>query len=51
MREIGWTPKSLRAFKRLVRKNPHLRSLVAKTLQKLTEDAFHPSLRTHKLMG
>lgn len=51
MRAIGWTPKSLRAFKRLVRKNPHLRSLVAKTLQKLTEDAFHPSLRTHKLMG
>lgn len=51
MREIGWTPKSLRAFKRLVRKNPHLRPLVGKTLQKLTEDAFHPSLRTHKLMG
>lgn len=51
MRAIGWTPKSLRAFKRLIRKNPQLRPLIAKTLQKLAEDAFHPSLRTHKLMG
>lgn len=51
MREIGWTPKSLRAFKRLIRKNPHLRPLIAQTLQKLAEDAFHPSLKTHKLMG
>ena len=51
MREIGWTPKSLRAFKRLIRKNPQLRPSIAKTLQKLTEDAFHPSLKTHKLMG
>jgi addiction module RelE/StbE family toxin len=51
LREIGWTPKSLRAFKRLIRKNPQLRPLIAKTLQKLAKDAFHPSLRTHKLMG
>lgn len=51
MREIGWTPKSLRAFKRLIRKNPQLRPLIAKTLQKLAEDAFYPSLKTHKLMG
>ena len=51
MREIGWIPKSLRAFKRLIRKNPQLRPSIAKTLQKLTEDAFHPSLKTHKLMG
>ncbi|WP_392478227.1 hypothetical protein [Nostoc sp. C110] len=26
--KIGWTPKSLRAFKRLIRKNPNLRSLI-----------------------
>jgi hypothetical protein len=51
LREIGWTPKSLRAFKRLIRKNPQLRPLIAKTLQQLAEDAFHPSLRTHKLIG
>lgn len=51
MREIGWTPKSLRAFKRLIRKNPQLRPLIAKALQQLAEDPFHPSLRTYKLMG
>lgn len=51
MREIGWTPKSLRAFKRLIRKNSHLRPLIAKTLQQLAEDTFNPNLRTHKLMG
>ncbi|MFM7600523.1 MAG: type II toxin-antitoxin system YafQ family toxin [Pseudanabaena sp.] len=51
MREIGWTPKSIRAFKRLVRKNPQLRTLLEKTLLQLAEEPFHPSLRTHKLMG
>ena len=51
MREIGWTPKSLRAFKRLIRKNPQLSPLIAKTLQQLAEDSFQPSLKTHKLMG
>jgi addiction module RelE/StbE family toxin len=51
LREIGWTPKSLRAFKRLVRKNPQLRPLIEQTLHQLAEDSFHPSLKTHKLMG
>ncbi len=51
MRDIGWTPKSLRAFKRLIRKNPQLRPLIAQTLQKLAKDAFDPSLKTHKLTG
>lgn len=51
MTQIGWTSKSLRAFKRLVRKNPQLRPLIEKTLEKLAESPFHPSLRTHKLMG
>ena len=51
MKEIGWTSKSLRAFKRIVRKNPQLRSLIATKLQQLAKDPFHPSLRTHKLTG
>jgi addiction module RelE/StbE family toxin len=49
--KIGWTPKSLRAFKRLIRKNPNLRLLIEKTLRQLAEDPFQPSLRTHKLKG
>lgn len=49
--KIGWTPKSLRAFKRLIRKNPNLRPLIEQTLRQLAADPFHPSLHTHKLKG
>ena len=41
----------MRAFKRLIRKNPQLRPLIAKTLKKLEDNHFNPSLRTHKLTG
>ncbi|MFM7425442.1 MAG: type II toxin-antitoxin system YafQ family toxin [Elainella sp.] len=51
MRQIGWTPKSLRAFKRLIRQNPQIRPQIAQTLTQLAQDPFHPSLRTHKLTG
>lgn len=51
MRTIGWTPKSLRAFKRLVRQNPQQRPAIEQTLKQLAENPFHPSLRTHKLTG
>lgn len=49
--KFAWTPKSVRAFKRLIRKNPNLRPLLEKTLLQLSEEPFHPSLRTHKLKG
>ncbi|MEH2348962.1 MAG: plasmid stabilization system protein [Nostoc sp.] len=49
--KIAWTPKSLRAFKRILRKSPDFRSLIEKTLCQLAEDPFHPSLHTHKLKG
>ncbi|MDJ1168957.1 type II toxin-antitoxin system mRNA interferase toxin, RelE/StbE family [Roseofilum sp. BLCC_M154] len=49
--KIAWSPKSLRSFKRLTRKNPDLRSLIEVTIRQLIEDPFHPSLRTHKLKG
>jgi hypothetical protein len=45
--KIGWTPKSIRTFKKLVRKNPQLRPLIEATLELLSEDCFNPSLRTH----
>jgi mRNA-degrading endonuclease YafQ of YafQ-DinJ toxin-antitoxin module len=51
LRSIGWTAKSQRAFKRQIRKSPQLRSLIEKTLRQLAEDPYHPSLRTHKLVG
>ncbi len=49
--KIAWTPRSLRAFKRIVRKRPDLRPLIEKTVRQLAEDPFAPSLRTHKLQG
>jgi addiction module RelE/StbE family toxin len=51
LRTIGWTPKSLRAFKRLVRQNPQQRPAIEQTLKQLADNPFHPSLRTHKLTG
>lgn len=51
MKQLAWSPKSLRAFKRMVRQNPQLRPLIEETLQQLVEDPFHPTLKTHKLSG
>lgn len=51
MRQIAWTPKSLRAYKRLVRQNPQLRVPIEETLRQLAIDPFHPTLKTHKLSG
>ncbi|MBD2456938.1 type II toxin-antitoxin system mRNA interferase toxin, RelE/StbE family [Nostoc sp. FACHB-87] len=51
MREIAWSPKSLRDFKRMVRQNPQLRTLIEETLEQLATDPFHPTLKTHKLSG
>jgi len=46
-----WSSRFVRDFKRLSRQNPQLRTAVEETLQQLTADAFHPSLKTHKLKG
>jgi mRNA interferase YafQ len=40
-----------RAARRLVKKNPEAASLLQTALNLLVEDAFHPSLKTHKLKG
>ena len=49
--KIAWTPRSLRVFKRIVRKRPDFSPLIEKTVRQLAEDPFAPSLRTHKLQG
>lgn len=41
----------IRAAKRLLKKNPEAAEALQKALQLLEEDAFHPSLKTHKLAG
>ncbi len=41
----------VRTAKRILKKNPHLVVDIQKTLELLAEDAFHSSLKTHKLKG
>jgi addiction module RelE/StbE family toxin len=48
---IVWSPAFTRKVKRLVRQSPQMNEVIAKTLQQLAEDAYHPSLKTHKLKG
>ncbi|WP_414576314.1 type II toxin-antitoxin system YafQ family toxin [Anabaena sp. CCY 9402-a] len=51
MRTLVWSAGFVRKFKRLIKKNPQLRSPIEKVLQLLTEDPFDSSLHTHKLKG
>ncbi|WP_417908866.1 type II toxin-antitoxin system YafQ family toxin [Candidatus Electronema sp. PJ] len=41
----------VRSAKRTVRRNPQLAEVLRAVLELLAEDAFHPSLKTHKLQG
>jgi len=41
----------VQALKRKTRGQPDLRERIGQTLRQLSEDPFHPSLRTHKLTG
>jgi len=41
----------VRAAKKLIKKHPELASDVHSALTLLSDDAFHPSLKTHKLKG
>jgi mRNA-degrading endonuclease YafQ of YafQ-DinJ toxin-antitoxin module len=41
----------VRAARKAIKKNPQLAGELAATLEALERDAFHPSLRTHKLKG
>lgn len=41
----------VRAAKRLVKKQPHMAENLRSTLELLSEDAFQPKLKTHKLKG
>lgn len=51
IRKLLITPRFKRSFRKFIRHNNLLRSQVQKTLDTLSEDAFAPSLDTHKLKG
>lgn len=41
----------IRAARRTIKKNPSLRDDIQVALELLSEDAFNPQLKTHKLKG
>ncbi len=41
----------VRAARKLIKKNPGIAQDLRHALERLSEDPFHPSLRTHKLKG
>jgi mRNA interferase YafQ len=45
------SPSFIRAAKRLVKRQPQVSNDLKNTLTLLADDAFHPSLKTHKLKG
>ena len=51
MRPLLPTRVYVRTARRLARKNPQTAGDLRAALDLLTEDAFHPSLKTHKLRG
>jgi mRNA interferase YafQ len=50
-RELRITPRFKRSFRKFIQRSSLVRSEVQKTLDKLSENAFAPSLGTHKLKG
>ena len=48
---VVWNSRFRRAFKRWIKKNPELENKVTTVLKLLAEDAFTPSLKSHKLTG
>jgi len=50
-RELLRSSAFVRAARRLVKRNPGVVDDLRATLELLSEDAFHPQLRTHKLKG
>lgn len=50
-RKLLPSPSFLRAARRTLKKQPQAAAVIQGTLELLSEDAFHPQLRTHKLKG
>ena len=51
MSTLIWSNTFLRAFKRLLKKQPGRREEIEKTLRLLLDNPFNPKLETHKLKG
>ena len=50
-RPLNYSSSFERAFRKIVEKRPQLAEGIISTLKDLSDDAFLPSLKTHKLRG
>jgi mRNA-degrading endonuclease YafQ of YafQ-DinJ toxin-antitoxin module len=48
---LVWSPAFSRSVKKMLRQSPQMAKPIAKALGQLSADAYHPSLKTHKLKG
>ena len=51
MRKLIWGATFIRAYKRTLKKYPHLKNSIEGTLRLLVDDPFALQLETHKLKG
>ncbi len=51
MRTLVWDSSFKRAFKRLIRKNPQLKTKIFVVLELLLENPYNPTLKAHRLKG
>ncbi len=51
MRSLIWGKTFISAFKRVIKKYPHLHNDIEETLELLVENPYAPILATHKLKG
>jgi len=51
VRTLVWSYTFVRAYKRILRRQPELPARIEQTLKALIQDPFHPQLHSHKLKG
>ena len=51
MRELVWSNRFVRTFKKYLKRHPEARKSIEETLNRLATDPFAPQLATHKLKG
>jgi mRNA interferase YafQ len=51
IRALNYSTSFERALRKIINKRPQQGPEIVRTLQELTNDAFSPSLKTHKLKG
>lgn len=51
MYQFVWESSFLRAYKKVIKINPNLKSKINETMALLQDNPYHPKLKTHKLHG